>query len=56
MRRLLFVLAATALAGCQSMYDEAAREECDNTTGARERGACYDRVDENSRDQQQDRE
>lgn len=52
MRRLLFaLLAAATLSGClSSMYDERARQECDQETSARERGACYDRVDQNRRD------
>lgn len=54
MRRLLIAFAAVAtLGGCasylQSAYDEQAREECDNNASAGVRGACYDRVDQNSR-------
>jgi hypothetical protein len=54
MRRVLFVLlAAAALGGCLSidtMFDDRAREECDQETSPRERGECYDRVDQNRRD------
>jgi hypothetical protein len=55
MRRFILVLAATALlSGCatslQSMYDEQAREECDNNASTTARGSCYDRVDQNSRE------
>jgi hypothetical protein len=59
MRRMLIVLATAAmLGGCaptlQSMYDEQAREECDNNSSAGSRRACYDRVDENSRQRRRD--
>ena len=59
MRRMLIALAAAAmLGGCastlQSMYDEQAREECDNNSSAGSRGACYDRVDANRRDRRRD--
>lgn len=52
MRRIVIVLlAAFTLSGCLGgMYDERAREECDQETTARERGACHDRVDQNRRD------
>jgi len=61
MRRILIALAAAAaLGGCastlQSMYDEQAREECDNNSSAGSRGSCYDRVDENSRRRRRDEE
>ena len=52
-RALIVLLAAAALSGClslDSMYDDAARTECDQQTSPRERGACYDRVDQNRRD------
>ncbi|MGE0597532.1 MAG: lipoprotein [Hyphomonadaceae bacterium] len=53
-RMLLAAVAALALSGCtstlQGMYDERAREECDQQSGAGDRGACYDRVEQNSRD------
>lgn len=55
MRRFFLVLAASAtLGGCISMlesgYDSRARHECDRSTRAGERGACYDRVDQNRRE------
>jgi hypothetical protein len=55
MRKLLLALAElTVLGGCISMienaYDDQARSECDRESGARDRGACYDRVDQNRRD------
>jgi hypothetical protein len=58
MRRfLLAVAAAMALAGCMSLlesgYDSRARHECDRETGARDRGACYDRVDQNRRERRE---
>jgi hypothetical protein len=55
MRRIILALfAIAALAGCaetlQGMYDDRAREECDNNTdNSRSRGDCYDNVDRNSR-------
>ena len=58
MRRVLFVLIASAtLCGCISMlengYDSRARHECDRATRAGERGACYDRVDQNRRERRE---
>lgn len=58
MRRLLFALIASAtLGGCISMfesgYDSRARHECDRTTRAGERGACYDRIDQNRRERRE---
>lgn len=53
MRRLLICLVMTlSLSGClslDSMYDEQARNECEQER-ARDRGACNDRVDQNRRD------
>jgi len=54
MRRVLFLmLAAAALSGCVSMfdnaYDEQARTQCEQESGPRDRGGCLDRVDENRR-------
>jgi hypothetical protein len=46
----LLAFAIVGLCGCASMYDDAARDECDRTTTARDRGACYDRVDQHRRD------
>jgi hypothetical protein len=46
------VLAFVLLSGCTSlidnMYDDAAREECDRS--ARDRGGCYDRVEQQRRE------
>jgi hypothetical protein len=58
MRRFLFALAAAAtLGGCASTlegaYDSRARSECDRSTGARDRGECYDRIDQNRREQRE---
>ncbi len=58
MRRVLLVLfASAALSGCISMlesgYDSRARHECDRSTRAGERGACYDRVDQNRRERRE---
>lgn len=55
MRRFLLALLASAtLGGCISTlengYDSRARHECDQTTRAGERGACYDRVEQNRRE------
>ncbi len=54
MRNLILVAcAALALGGCiafDDMYDDQARTECDRSTTPRERGECYDRVDQNRRD------
>lgn len=53
-RFLLALLASATLAGCisslESGYDSRARQQCDQTTRAGERGACYDRVDQNRRE------
>lgn len=58
LRRVLIALSAAALlGGCsllQSAYDEQAREECDNASTASSRGACYDRVDQNSRERRRE--
>lgn len=58
MRRFLLALIASAtLGGCISMlesgYDSRARHECDRTTSAGDRGACYDRVDQNRRERRE---
>lgn len=58
MRRVLLVLIASAtLSGCISMledgYDSRARHECDRSTRAGERGACYDRVDQHRRERRE---
>jgi hypothetical protein len=58
MRRFLLALIASAtLGGCISMlesgYDSRARHECDRNTSAAERGACYDRVDQNRRERRE---
>jgi hypothetical protein len=54
MRKLVLIAcAAVTLSGClafDDMYDDQARTECDRETTPRERGACYDRVDQNRRD------
>lgn len=53
MRKLILVASALlVLSGCalDNMYDDHARSECDQETSPRERGACYDRVDQNRRD------
>ena len=55
MRSVMAVMVlAAALGGCastlQGMYDERAREQCDQEASSRERGACYDRVEQNSRE------
>jgi hypothetical protein len=52
MRRLvLAALAALALTGCQSLYDDAAMHDCDTSTqSGRDRSDCYDRVEQNSRE------
>jgi len=54
MRRLLLLaLAATLVSGCiavDTMYDDHARSECDRETTPRDRGACYDRVDDHRRE------
>lgn len=53
MRRfILAVFAAAMLSGCalDNMYDEHARDECDREATPRERGECYDRVDQNRRE------
>jgi hypothetical protein len=60
MRRFLLALIASAtLGGCISLlesgYDERARHECDRNTSAGERGACYDRVEQNRRERRRDR-
>jgi hypothetical protein len=53
-RKLLLIASAAALlSGCiawDSMYDDHARTECDRETTPSERGACYDRVDQNRRE------
>lgn len=59
MRRFLLALIASAtLGGCISMlesgYDERARHECHRDTRAGERGACYDRVEQNRRERRRD--
>jgi hypothetical protein len=59
MRRLIFALcAAASLGGCisylDSAYDEQARDECEQA-GPRDRGSCYDRVDQHARDRDRDR-
>lgn len=58
MRRvLLAVLAAAALGGCASAfenaYDDRARSECDRNSRASERGACYDRIEQNRRERRE---
>ncbi len=58
MRRFFLALIASAtLGGCISMvesgYDGRARHECDRSTRAGERGACYDRVDQNRRERRE---
>lgn len=58
MRRFFFALIASAtLGGCISTleggYDSRAREECDQSTRASERGACYDRVEQNRRERRE---
>lgn len=55
MRRFFLALIASAtLSGCISMledgYDSRARHQCDQATRGAERGACYDRVDQNRRE------
>lgn len=53
MRRFLFVLIAVAgLAGCAGMFDDQARDECDVSSRTSERGACYDRVDQQRRERE----
>lgn len=58
MRRVLIALAAAAaLGGCsimQSAYDDQARDDCDNNASTASRGACYDRVDQNSRERRRE--
>lgn len=54
MKRVLVVFAAMfALSGCAGMYDERARQECEQETRAGDRGACLDRVDQHRRDRDQ---
>lgn len=58
MRRFLLALIASAtLGGCISMleggYDSRSRSECDRSSRAGERGACYDRVDQNRRERRE---
>jgi hypothetical protein len=58
MRRFLLALAAAAtLGGCVSMfenaYDSRARHDCDRGASARDRGECYDRVDQNRRERRE---
>lgn len=52
LRILAAALALMALSGCvstiQGAYDEQARDECEQESAAR-RGACIDRVEQNSR-------
>ena len=52
MRRLvLAALTALVLAGCQSLYDDQAMDDCDNASNsASARSSCYDRVEQNSRE------
>ena len=53
MRKLvLAACVAFALGGCvlDTMYDDHARSECDSDTSPRDRGECYDRVDQNRRE------
>ena len=53
MRRLILVAcAAFTLGGCalDTMYDDHARTECDQETSPRQRGECYDRVEQNRRE------
>jgi hypothetical protein len=54
MRKLILAAcAAFTLSGCiafDEMYDDQARTECDSETTPRERGACYDRVEQHRRD------
>lgn len=57
MRLFLFALLASAtLGGCISTlengYDSRSRHQCDQSTRAGERGACYDRVDQNRRERE----
>lgn len=53
MRRVLLALiAAASLAGCAGIYDEQARDQCDTSSRASDRGACYDRVDQNRRERE----
>jgi hypothetical protein len=50
-RLVLAALAALVLTGCQSLYDDLAMQDCDETTRAGgERSDCYDRVEQNSRE------
>jgi hypothetical protein len=55
MRKLLLIACAAAmLSGCiawDDMYDDQAREQCDSETTARERGECYDRIEQQRREQ-----
>ncbi|MGE0292525.1 MAG: hypothetical protein AB7P97_09230 [Hyphomonadaceae bacterium] len=58
MRRFLLVLAATAtLGGCVSLleegYDSRARHDCDRSTDSRDRGECYDRVEQHRRERRE---
>lgn len=52
MRRLVSAaLAAVVLAGCQSLYDDQAMRDCDESTrSGAERGQCYEDVERNSRE------
>jgi uncharacterized protein YceK len=53
MRRILLVLlAAASLSGCAGLFDDTARRECDVNTRANERGACYDRIDQDRRERE----
>lgn len=59
MRKAMLALAAAMmLSGCASFfensYDDAAREECDRSSRAEERGACYDRIEQERRERQRD--
>ena len=52
MRRLaLAALAAVVLAGCQSLYDDQAMDDCDaSTRPGPARTDCYHRVEQHSRE------
>lgn len=59
MRRMILALCAVAtLGGCVSMldsaYDEQAGDECEQA-GPRDRGGCYDRVDQHARERDRQR-
>lgn len=55
----LAAVMALLLSGCasmiDSMWDDAAREQCEQESGGSDRMSCYDRVDEIGRERDRER-